>query len=88
MWSGFVVTLPWQVYLNYGDKGVLETNYPMIRNWLAFADTKTRDHILEPYVSIGMRMPEWNYLGDWVIVTIKSAFNKELGEGMRGNGGR
>jgi hypothetical protein len=66
MWSDFAVTMPWQVYLNYGDKGVLETNYPMIRKWLAFADTKTKDHILEPYVSVGMRMPEWNYLGDWV----------------------
>jgi alpha-L-rhamnosidase len=60
------VTLPWQVYLNYGDKGVLETNYPMIRKWLAFADTKTKDGILEPYISVGIRMPQWNYLGDWV----------------------
>ena len=66
MWSGFVVTMPWQVYLNYGDKGVLETNYPMIQKWLAFADSKTKNHILEPYVSVGIRMPEWNYLGDWV----------------------
>ena len=30
MWGGFVVTLPWRMYLQYGDKGVLETNYPMI----------------------------------------------------------
>ena len=66
MWSGFVVTMPWQVYLNYGDKGILETNYPMIQKWLAFADSKTKNHILEPYVSVGIRMPEWNYLGDWV----------------------
>ena len=66
MWSGFVVTMPWQVYLNYGDKRILETNYPMIQKWLAFADSKTKNHMLEPYVSVGMRMPEWNYLGDWV----------------------
>ena len=26
MWSGFVVTMPWQVYLTYGDKGILEIN--------------------------------------------------------------
>jgi hypothetical protein len=66
MWSGFVVTMPWQLYLNYGDKRALETNYPMIRKWLAFAETKTKDHILEPYVSIGIRQMQWNYLGDWV----------------------
>jgi alpha-L-rhamnosidase len=66
MWSGFVVTMPWQVYLTYGDRRILETNYPMMQKWLAFAESKTKDHILEPYVSIGIRMPEWNYLGDWV----------------------
>ena len=66
MWSGFVVTMPWQVYLNYGDKGVLQTNYPMMRKWLDFANSKTSGGILEPYVSIGIRMPQWNYLGDWV----------------------
>ncbi len=66
MWSDFVVTMPWQVYLNYGDKGILETNYPMIQKWLAFADSKTRDNLLEPYNSIGMSIPKWNYLGDWV----------------------
>ncbi|MGE5567551.1 MAG: family 78 glycoside hydrolase catalytic domain [Rhodospirillales bacterium] len=66
MWSGFVVTMPWQVYLHYGDKRVLETNYEMIQKWLNFANSKVKDGILEPYISIGIRMPQWNYLGDWV----------------------
>lgn len=66
MWSGFVVTLPWQLYLQYGDKGILETSYPTIQRWLAFAESKTKDRILEPYISYGIRMPQWNYLGDWV----------------------
>jgi len=66
MWCDIVVTMPWQVYLNYGDKRMLETNYPTIQKWLAFAESKTRDHILEPYVSFGIHEPRWNYLGDWV----------------------
>jgi hypothetical protein len=66
MWSGFVVTMPWNVYLMYGDKGILETNYPMMQKWLAFANSKTKDHILEPYVSFAIRDPRWNYLGDWL----------------------
>ena len=66
MWCGFVVTMPWQVYLTYGDKGILETNYPMIQKWLAFADSKTKDNILEPYTSFAIHPPEWNFLGDWV----------------------
>ena len=66
MWCGFVVTMPWQVYLTYGDKGILETNYPMIQKWLAFAGSKTKDNILEPYTSFAIHPPEWNFLGDWV----------------------
>lgn len=66
MWSGFVVTLPWHIYLQYGDQRVLETNYDMIRRWLSFADSKTKDGLIEHYVSVGISMPQWNYLGDWV----------------------
>jgi alpha-L-rhamnosidase len=66
MWCGFVVTMPWQSYLQYGDRRALEINYPMMQKWLAFAESKTVNHILEPYVSYGIRMPQWNYLGDWV----------------------
>ena len=66
MWSGFIVTLPWQLYLQYGDRRILEISYPNIQKWLAFAETKTVDHVLEFYKSYGMRMAEWNFLGDWV----------------------
>lgn len=66
MWSGFSVTLPWQLYLQYGDRKILEVSYEPIRKWLAFAETKTADHVLEPYVSYGITPPQWNFLGDWV----------------------
>ena len=42
MWSGFVVTLPWQIYLQYGDRRVLEISYPIMRKWLAFAECEDR----------------------------------------------
>lgn len=66
MWSGFVITKPWQLYLQYGDRRILEISYPYIQRWLSFAETKTVDHVLEPYVSYGITPPQWNYLGDWV----------------------
>jgi alpha-L-rhamnosidase len=66
MWSGFVVTLPWQLYLQYGDRRALETNYPMMRRWLGFLETKTKDDVLEYYQSYAMRLRQWNFLGDWV----------------------
>lgn len=66
MWSGMCVTLPWQVYLHYGDRRILEKSYPTIKRWLEFLDTKTVDGILEPYLSYGISNPQWNFLGDWV----------------------
>ncbi len=59
-WSGICVTLPWQVYLHYGDRRILETCYPMMRRWIAFLNTKAKNHQLQPWGG------EWDFLGDWV----------------------
>ena len=72
MWGGMVVTLPWQMYLQYGDKGVLETNYPMIQKWLGYLDSETAGNLLLDHKSHAMAMPMWNFLGDWV--TPKGSF--------------
>jgi alpha-L-rhamnosidase len=66
MWGGMVVTLPWQMYLQYGDWRVLETNYPMIQKWLAYLATETTDGILLDHKSHAMSMQTWNFLGDWL----------------------
>jgi alpha-L-rhamnosidase len=74
MWGGFVVTLPWQMYLQYGDKGVLETNYPMIQKWLGYLDSETTGDLLLNHKSHAMSAPMqmWNFLGDWL--TPKGSF--------------
>lgn len=59
-WSGICVTLPWQVYLHYGDRRILEANYPTMQRWLAFLNTKAKDHQLQPWGG------QWDFLGDWV----------------------
>ncbi len=71
MWGGFVVTLPWQMYLQYGDRGLLETNYPMIRKWLAYLDSETQDSLLLTHTSHAIS-DTWNFLGDWL--TPKGSF--------------
>jgi alpha-L-rhamnosidase len=81
MWSGFVVTLPWQMYLQYGDRRALEANYPLMRKWLAFLQTKTVDNVLERYVSYGIdRLPQWNFLGDWVPPKPAGGVNPPFGD--------
>jgi alpha-L-rhamnosidase len=65
-WGGFVVALPWHLYLQYGDTRVLEETYPNIRNWLAFLETNVKNGLLQPYVGIGHPRAKWSFLGDWV----------------------
>jgi alpha-L-rhamnosidase len=71
MWGGFVVTLPWQMYLQYGDKGVLATNYPMIQKWLGYLASETKDDLLLTHTSHAIS-DNWNFLGDWL--TPKGSF--------------
>lgn len=67
VWSGFCLTMPWQVYLTYGDRRPLELSWPVMKKWLTFIDTKMGDGLLQSYVGIGCAgSPEWNFLGDWV----------------------
>ncbi len=66
MWGGMVVTLPWQMYLQYGDKKVLETNYPMIQRWLGYLASESTDGLLLSHKSHAMTMQVWNFLGDWL----------------------
>lgn len=65
-WGGVIVALPWQVYVQYGDKRILEETYPAIRKWIAFLETKVKDGLLQHYIGIGCPTAQWNFLGDWV----------------------
>ncbi len=59
-WSGYCVTLPWELYERYGDTRILEENFPTIQRWLAFLETKARDNILRRWGG------QWDFLGDWL----------------------
>ena len=60
-WSGIVIQLPWQLYVQYGDRRVLEENWSMMVRWLEFLDTNVQDGLLQRY---GHK--DWGFLGDWV----------------------
>jgi alpha-L-rhamnosidase len=59
-WGGIVVTLPWFIYQQEGDKRILEKNFEMIKAWLAFLDTQTKDNLLQRFGG------PWDFLGDWL----------------------
>jgi alpha-L-rhamnosidase len=59
-WGGICVTLPWLMYQQEGDRRILEKNFKLIKNWLAFLDTHTRNDLLERFGGT------WDFLGDWL----------------------
>lgn len=59
-WSGFCVTLPWELYRRTGDKRVLAASFPTVQRWLAFLEGKSVNHLLRRWGG------EWDFLGDWL----------------------
>jgi alpha-L-rhamnosidase len=55
-WADVAVILPWTVYLAYGDRRVLETQYPSMKAWVDYIRTRASGHL-------------WNtgfHFGDWL----------------------
>ena len=59
-WSGFCITLPWEIYRRYGDQRILHENFSMMQRWLAFLETKSAHDMLVRWGG------EWDFLGDWL----------------------
>ncbi len=59
-WSGYCVTLPWEMFQHFGDVRILAENYPTIQRWLAFLETKSAGDMLVRWGG------EWDFLGDWL----------------------
>ena len=55
-WADVATIVPWNMYLAYGDKRILEQQYPSMKSWLAFMQSKSKDDL-------------WNtgfHFGDWL----------------------
>ncbi|MBD3267940.1 Bacterial alpha-L-rhamnosidase, partial [bacterium] len=59
-WSGYCITMPWEIYKQYGDTRVLRDNFDTMQRWLAFLDTKNIDDLLVRWGG------NWDFLGDWL----------------------
>jgi alpha-L-rhamnosidase len=59
-WSGYCVTLPWEMYRHFGDERLLAQMLPTIERWLGFVETKTKGNLLRRYGG------KWDFLGDWL----------------------
>jgi alpha-L-rhamnosidase len=59
-WGGIVVTLPWLMYQQQGDRRILEQNFMLIKRWLAYLSSHTKNNLMEPFGGA------WDFLGDWL----------------------
>ncbi len=68
-WSGFILTLPWEVYLSYGNSRILENTFTAAQKWLTYLEAHENEKGLLDVVTAenweyagGNR---WLFLGDW-----------------------
>lgn len=74
-WCGFIIMAPWETYVNYNDKRLIERYYPQMKEWLSYVEKYSVDGLLKPWPNTDYR--HW-YLGDWIApkgtdVTIESS---------------
>jgi len=56
-WSDAAVIIPWTMYLTYGDRGILERQYPSMRAWVDYARRRAGTDLIW--------RPGWQF-GDWL----------------------
>jgi alpha-L-rhamnosidase len=55
-WADVSTIIPWNMYLAYGDKTILETQYPSMKAWVGYMENASKNHL-------------WNtgsHFGDWL----------------------
>jgi alpha-L-rhamnosidase len=62
-WGDAIVIIPWQLYLHYGDTGVLRENFPAMRKWLDFVWGISDGPIVRPPAVWGAHGFTF---GDWI----------------------
>ena len=55
-WSDVTVTVPWEMYQQYGDLGFVERHYGAMKNYMNFLESQAKDYIY----------PDAFYWGDWL----------------------
>jgi alpha-L-rhamnosidase len=59
-WAGLIAALPWQHYLWYGNRRVLEDNFQAAKKYIQYLDSRSADDILRAWGT------GFAFLGDWV----------------------
>ncbi|VGO13280.1 hypothetical protein PDESU_01836 [Pontiella desulfatans] len=60
LWSSAPVTLTYELYRAYGDKGIIEKSYPTMKKWLDFLNGNLSEGILAVYDGGNRFLGEWS----------------------------
>ncbi len=55
-WGDAATIVPWTLYQCYGDKRILERQYPSMRKWLEYIDSQSTDYVWD----------QGSHFGDWL----------------------
>ena len=62
-WCSFIVQAPWRLYMDYGDRRMIERCYPSMLKWIGYVDRYSSGGLLKKWPEDERR--SW-YLGDWL----------------------
>lgn len=74
-WGDVIVALPWYLYRAYGNRSVLEENYPAMKKWMHYVQHCAETEVPEGYKDFDDAKKErqrylWNtgfHYGDWLV---------------------
>jgi len=79
-WQDAAVIIPWELYLAYGDKSILEKQYDCMCRWIEFIENDTKDEFLWTGRTshfgdwLGLDAPYGSYKGSSCVDLIASAY--------------
>jgi len=69
-WADAATIIPWSIYLNYGDKRILENQYPSMKAWVDFMASMAGENYL---------YQEGSHFGDWLFFIHPTSWNDKPG---------
>lgn len=66
-WADAALIVPWNIYLNYGNRTVLEEQYESMKGWVDFMDKNANKN--------NLWQPEQDQFGDWLSFTTTRPIN-------------
>lgn len=55
-WADVATIIPWDMYVSYGDKGILERQYKSMKNWVDYISSQAKDNLWK----------SGSHFGDWL----------------------